>query len=251
MGLPQVSSAYLAEEVATSLGTFVQNAPRIATHMANPEENNVLELSKESPISNMSDKDGKFKIQKLKVDAEEQIDRLSVNAEQIMQTPTSRAVGFQVRASASRVNRFGGVGYSPTEVSESHVKKRLFSTLNVTEAMFRPQGKTSSPRFPLSPLGRKSCTNEKMGECRDFDTMLSNANLLTADNSIDMNEYWTYPASFPRQHGKLRRPIKRLPIRRSLVGSFEESLLSGRLLSEKVSQVGPILIYETSLQYRR
>ncbi|CAL5204493.1 unnamed protein product [Lathyrus oleraceus] len=236
MGLPQVSSAYLAEEVATSLGTFVQNAPRIATHMANPEENNVLELSKELPISNMSDKDGKFKIQKLKVDAEEQIDRLSVNVEQIMQTPTSRAVGFQVRASASRVNRFGGVGYSPTEVSESHVKKRLFSTLNVTEAMFRPQGKTSSPRFPLSPLGRKSCTNEKMGECRDFDTMLSNANLLTADNSIDMNEYWTYPASFPRQHGKLRRQMKRLPIRRSLVGSFEESLLSGCLLSEKVSQ---------------
>jgi len=368
MGLPQVSSTYLAEEVATSLGTFVQSAPRnrIASisnyelkllsgeeelgkcmhiHMPSSEKTNVLELSKESPISNMC-KDSKSKIQKLKIDSTEQIGRLSVNAEQTMQIPTSRTVGFQIRASAPCVNGFCGNGYSPTGVSESNVKKRLLSPLNVTlledhfkgdhldigsefyqrsseagddtlhedkkvhignynnihstvwssssfhqllnsscndlnqiltshghsnfkieepisfqhyksfpvfndsedstkmksqtETILRSQNKASSPLFPLSPLGKKTCTDKKLGERRDFDTVLSDVNLFTPDNILDMNEYWTSPASFPPRHAKLYGSVNRLQIRRSLVGSFEESLLSGRLPSEKVSLVGII-----------
>lgn len=370
MGLPQVSSTYLAEEVTTSLGTFVQSTPRnrIASifnyelkllageeelgkcmhiHMPSSEKTNVLELSKESPNSNMC-KDGKSKTQKLKIDSTEQIGRLSVNAEQTMQIPTSRTVGFQIRASAPCVNGFRGNRYLPTGVSESNVKKRLLSPLNVTllednfksdyyhlhignefyqrsseagddtlhadkkvhirnynnihsplwssscfhqlvdsscndpnqiltshghsnceieepvsfkhyrsfpafndledstkmklqtETILRPQNKASSPRFPLSPLGKKTCTDKKLGEHGDFDTMLSDVNLFTPDNILDMNEYWTSPASFPPRHAKLYGSVNRLPIRRSLVGSFEESLLSGRLPSEKVSLVGLI-----------
>jgi hypothetical protein len=294
MGLPQVSSACLAEEVATSLGTFVQSAPKIAgicnyelnslageeelgkcmhTHKPNSEKSKVPKLSKESLISN---KDGKSTIQNLKIESVEQIDRLSVSAGQIMQKPTSRTVGFQLRALAPRVDCFGENGYSPTGVSESHVKKRLLSPLNVTlladhfkgdhldngsefyqsssetgddcsNAQETTQKKASSPRLPLSPLGKKSCKDKNLGECRDFDTVLSDSNLFTPDNILDMNEYWTYHASFPPQHAKLCASVSRLPIRRSLVGSFEESLLSGRLPSEKVSHVGLIRIYYESL----
>ncbi|KAJ1417865.1 hypothetical protein SESBI_16330 [Sesbania bispinosa] len=414
MGLPQVSSSCIAEEVAASFGTFVQAAPRIASisnyelnllagedlghhkqiHIPNSERKNVLELSKESHISNMG-KDDKSNIQKLKIDSVEQIGRLSVHAEETMQTPTYRTVGFQIRALSPGVNGFGGNGYSSTvfnvtnvttEASESQVRKRLLSPLNgmlladhfrgetldigggmyqscskdgddnrndlheykkvhignysnihpmiwssscfqefmnsscndsganqivsshdhsycehdesmsckhfksspelndseetdkiksQTAALSIPQKKVSSPRFPLSPLGRKSYTNKKFGGSRDIDIVVDDDNLnfndveqsfdrtcqgilsaqemasksklnssimqlksdlFTPDNIIDMNGDWTHPSSFPPQHGKLCETMSRLPIRRSLVGSFEESLLSGRLLSLKVSQ---------------
>ncbi|XP_058781283.1 uncharacterized protein LOC131655414 isoform X2 [Vicia villosa] len=238
MGLPQVSSAYIAEEVATSLGTFVQTAPKIAgasnydmNSIAGGEElgnTNVFELSKESSISNMSNKDGQF------------------NAEQSMQTPISRTLGFQVRALASSVNGFGANGYSPNEASKSNVRKRLLSPLDVTLLADQFKGdhcmdiggefyqrKASSPRIPLSPLGKRTCPDKKLGECRDFGTVLSDVKLFTPDDIVDMNEYWTYPASFPPRHASLCQSASRLPTRRSLVGSFEESLLSGRLLSEK------------------
>ncbi|XP_061359488.1 uncharacterized protein LOC133303582 [Gastrolobium bilobum] len=146
---------------------------------------------------------------------------------------------------------------------------------SITAALSIPQKKVSSPPFPLSPLGKKISTNEKLRGCRDIDIMLDEDNLtfndaeqsldrtcqgilsaqdmpsksklrsntmqqkcdlFTPDNIIDMKEYWTHPASFPPQHAKLCGTVSRLPIRRSLVGSFEESLLSGRLLSGKVSQ---------------
>ncbi|KAK7316850.1 hypothetical protein RJT34_00605 [Clitoria ternatea] len=134
------------------------------------------------------------------------------------------------------------------------------------EALCIPQKKVSSPPYPLSPLGKGSSINEKLGGCRNNDiimlddklssnevqqpldrtqqgilssrelnwnSMQKKSDLFTSDNVIDMKECWAHPTSFPPQHAKLCGTISRLPFRRSLIGSFEESLLSGRLLSSK------------------
>lgn len=404
MGLPQVPSDCTSEEVAAPLGKLVETAPRIASignyevnlledlgncmqiDVLKSERKNGLELTKESHISIMCKDDGK-----LKIDPLEQIGRLSVNVRQTTQTPTSRTVGFQIKASTTHADGYGGNQYSSTafnvtgnatEASESQVRKRLWSPLkrilladqfkgdpldigggiyqscskasyensnasheykkvhignnnhvhsmilsttclqefknsscndstikhivsshhhshgehaepwsykhfnsspaltvktrSQTAALSIPQKKLSSPPFPLSPLGKKSSKNENLEGCRNIDAMLEHENLtynnveqsldrtcqgilsakemlnsnnmqqksdlFTPDNMIDMKEDWTHPSSFPPKDSKLCGNVSRLPIRRSLVGSFEESLLSGRLLSGKVSQVGIILI---------
>lgn len=71
----------------------------------------------------------------------------------------------------------------------------------------------------------------------DFHYLQKNIDLFTAEAATGTGWNWGPDLDLAPQCVKLVRSLSGLPVRRSLVGSFEESLLSGRLLSGKVSQV--------------
>ncbi|XXG49730.1 hypothetical protein AAC387_Pa02g3824 [Persea americana] len=71
---------------------------------------------------------------------------------------------------------------------------------------------------------------------QDLDILSKNSGLFTPENAASISHSWgPDPAPIP-QSIKLVRSLSGHPVRRSLVGSFEESLLSGRLSSCTVSQ---------------
>lgn len=73
---------------------------------------------------------------------------------------------------------------------------------------------------------------------QDLDMLAKRLDMFTSESKTGMTEQWSQPLNFNPQGSKFIRNLSGLPVRRSLVGSFEESLLSGRLLCGKVSQVG-------------
>ncbi|GMJ13679.1 hypothetical protein like AT3G26890 [Hibiscus trionum] len=129
---------------------------------------------------------------------------------------------------------------------------------NQTPAITIPIKKTPSPPLSLSPLGPKSIERTKYAEgCKDIVEKLDDY-MTFKDMEQSLNgtvfvqtdeDFRLYSKSFhhfddsqnqdlniARKSGKLVRSLSGLSARRSLVGSFEESLLSGRLLSGKASQ---------------
>ncbi|KAL4347299.1 hypothetical protein GQ457_17G011590 [Hibiscus cannabinus] len=127
-----------------------------------------------------------------------------------------------------------------------------------TPAITIPIKKTASPPLSLSPLGPKSIGRTKYAGGRkdmvdkldDYMTFKDMEQSLNGTVSVETDEdFRLYNKSFhhfddlqnqdlnhARKSGKLVRNLSGLSSRRSLVGSFEESLLSGRLLSGKASQ---------------
>ncbi|KAK9018834.1 hypothetical protein V6N11_033880 [Hibiscus sabdariffa] len=141
-----------------------------------------------------------------------------------------------------------GLNYS------GETNKRRIQTPSITI----PIKKTTSPPLSLSPLGPKSIGRTKYAEgCKDmveklddYMTFKDMEQSLNGTVSVQTDEdFRLYSKSFHHfddlqnqdlnhacKSGKLVRNLSGLSSRRSLVGSFEESLLSGRLLSGKASQ---------------
>ncbi|KAG8638597.1 uncharacterized protein LOC110599934 isoform X2 [Manihot esculenta] len=71
---------------------------------------------------------------------------------------------------------------------------------------------------------------------QDFDNLRKNFDAITTEITTDVVQSWGEDSNPTLPCIKLSRTFSGLSVRRSLVGSFEESLLSGRLLSGKASQ---------------
>lgn len=71
----------------------------------------------------------------------------------------------------------------------------------------------------------------------DIDHLQKRFSLFTPESISSISEHCGHDSTINPQCIKFSRTLSGLPVRRSLVGSFEESLLSGRLSSGKISQV--------------
>ncbi|KAK9045733.1 hypothetical protein V6N11_051641 [Hibiscus sabdariffa] len=121
-----------------------------------------------------------------------------------------------------------------------------------------PVKKTTSPALSLSPLGPKSIEQTKYAEgCKkmveklddymtfkDMEQSLSGTVSVHTDDDLRLysksfhhfDDLQNQDLNHARKSSKLIRSLSGPSARRSLVGSFEESLLSGRLLSGQASQ---------------
>ncbi|KAL6280836.1 hypothetical protein ACE6H2_017717 [Prunus campanulata] len=163
MGLPQVSSSSIAEEMAASLCTFMQPPPRLAgmsscdlsgmhggnlgNHMqvdftcssfGESQRKSIMEIPNKPDFSNAR-KDGRSNMLALKINTTVENYWLNQKCGQNMQTPVPRIVGFEPRQLDSPLNFFDGNQYSSsavtvtgdtTEATGSALRKRLLSPLN-------------------------------------------------------------------------------------------------------------------------
>ncbi|XP_062115846.1 uncharacterized protein LOC133829989 [Humulus lupulus] len=163
MGLPQVSSGSIAEEVAASISTIVQNPPRISGvsscdisgihggslgnrlqvdlssfSFGEFQRKSIKERPRESDYLN-AHKDGRSNMSLLKISSVEQSCWLTQKSGQNIHTSIPRIVGFESSTSCPSLNVVAGDQHSLTavsvtcdaaEASESLVRKQLSSPLN-------------------------------------------------------------------------------------------------------------------------
>ncbi|XP_073015350.1 uncharacterized protein [Primulina eburnea] len=155
----------------------------------------------------------------------------------------------------------------PSSYHDVNCYKATTETPFTNEVMDLSRDFIVSPPLSLSPLGPRFCRkirnsrlswdskiefDERYISFKDveqslegtFSSILSShkdSNSIMASNVFDKDE--NFPMNFEiltpetTQSAKLGRTLSGMSVRRSLVGSFEESLLSGRLASGVVSQV--------------
>ncbi|KAL3617594.1 hypothetical protein CASFOL_037915 [Castilleja foliolosa] len=280
MGLPQISSGNLSEEVSTAaLMQIPARLGNVREHLHEPDS--IMSLHKNG-LANMH---------KLRIGSMDKNYFLAHNTSKEIHTPASRIVGFEPNSGLNKQSL-------ENENSGPSARKRLLSPLNgntLLHGEFRGEGleigenpflasnlnlrsvnlnenkkahigtenvtdgpsfdEASSPPLYLSPLGPRSFREREFDiTFKDVEKSLEGAISGFHSPCIDENDIFQskrpeFDESFDHftpeslisvnghtQTAKLGKSLSGLSVRRSLVGSFEESLLSGRLASGIVSQ---------------
>lgn len=154
MGLPQASSSNFAEEVPTSLSTFVQTPSRLCDlsscdpismyhgHLSNQTSGDLTITSSREPDALSLHKDSVMNAHRLKTNSTEESCMFRGNTGRHLRTPVSRIVGFESKvselsASVLKDNQCDDVrtlnvvsSDTATGMNASLAKKRLLSPMN-------------------------------------------------------------------------------------------------------------------------
>nr|CAD1839032.1 unnamed protein product [Ananas comosus var. bracteatus] len=267
MGLPQLSPN-LADEVTTALSTFVSTPPRFGgigtcdldglhggsssnrisgEFPSDFQRKTTLEVPKatDGSMNYKNAIDGATSLQGLRIDSKDTNGRFLPRMGQTVQRPLMRVVGFE----SSEINSsIANAKNDPlADLNGPQVRKRLHSPLNST-LLWSVPGSSNWGSMPCNlftdgpllenkePFYHSDVGTSKistLGEDNMLHDELDSFNLQRTCNSSRNCGIGSAPT--PRCMNYVRS-LSLLPVRRSLVGSFEESLLSGRLSSGKDSQ---------------
>ncbi|KAH8486636.1 hypothetical protein H0E87_025591 [Populus deltoides] len=115
----------------------------------------------------------------------------------------------------------------------SHITRRLDDGYLTFTDMEQPLDGTVSGILS----SRKDRVSKMLDESLDdFDNLCTKFDVFAPEITSGIGQPWCEDSNLSSLNVKLCRSFTSAPVRRSLVGSFEESLLSGRLSSGKVSQ---------------
>lgn len=201
MGLPQVSSSAVAEEVTTSLSTFVQTPSRFVgvsscdlsgLHGVNPGNRMAMEL----PCSSLGDfqrktilelpqdpggldthNEGTSNLHRLKIGSTEKNGLFTRKSSRNIQSPVSRIVGFESRALSSPANIFEGnqpssvvacITGDATDASGLQVRKPLLSPLSGMLLPDQFDGDAHDTRHLIRQTAPQGCSdNYNVSESQD------------------------------------------------------------------------------------
>lgn len=236
MGLPQKSSNDIIEEVIGS-----SNPPSCVLDsdddvMCSSASDFEKETSSSAESFRVEETKGvRSIVYELKTDSECNINWLTPKSSQNIHNPISRTVGFECGNKDLSFKRCDEVSTDHAQSSSSLVRNHLLlppSHRNFADKSLGKEIKSEGMTKRTIFIPDEDCFPRASKSFQDNNYILHNESSLPFLESRNCRS-WTFTCDPIPNSLKLGRRYRRAPIRRSLVGSFEESLLSGRYNSNQ------------------